>query len=43
VADPAGATPAPREIRAGSVALRAFWSWLRSLVRGLLGTDKTSR
>jgi carbon-monoxide dehydrogenase small subunit len=32
---PAG--PAAREIRGGAVALRAFWSWLKSLLRGLLG------
>jgi carbon-monoxide dehydrogenase small subunit len=25
------------EIRGGAVALRAFWSWLKSLLRGLLG------
>ena len=27
--------PAPREIRAGSVGLRALWAWLKNLLRGL--------
>jgi uncharacterized protein len=34
--------PAPREIRGGSLALRALWAWLKSLLRGLFsGSDKT--
>lgn len=32
--------PAPRQIRAGSVGLRALWAWLKSLVRGLPGAGK---
>jgi carbon monoxide dehydrogenase subunit G len=35
------ATPAPpREIRGGSLGLRALWAWLKGLLRGLLGADK---
>jgi carbon monoxide dehydrogenase subunit G len=33
--------PVPREIRGGSLALRALWAWLKSLLRDLLsGSDK---
>jgi carbon monoxide dehydrogenase subunit G len=32
--------PVPREIRGGSLALRALWAWLRRLLRGLLGAGK---
>jgi carbon-monoxide dehydrogenase small subunit len=45
---PAEAPPVPApaaktasgEIRGGSLGLRALWAWLRSLLRGLLGSDK---
>jgi carbon-monoxide dehydrogenase small subunit len=32
--------PASRELRGGTLALRALWTWLRSLFRGLLGAGK---
>jgi carbon-monoxide dehydrogenase small subunit len=34
------APPASREIRGGSLGLRALWAWLKSLLRGLLGADR---
>jgi uncharacterized protein len=37
-AAPAG--QAASEIRGGAVALRAFWSWLKSVLRGLLGAGE---
>jgi carbon monoxide dehydrogenase subunit G len=43
-AEPPAPAPAAkagsREIRGGSLALRALWAWLRSLLHGLLGAGK---
>jgi uncharacterized protein len=33
------AKPVPREIRAGSVGLRALWAWFKSLLRGLFSSS----
>jgi uncharacterized protein len=36
----AAAKTGSHEIRGGSLGLRALWAWLRSLLRGLLGSDQ---
>jgi uncharacterized protein len=36
----AAAKTDPREIRGGSLGLRALWAWLRTLLRGLLGSHR---
>jgi carbon monoxide dehydrogenase subunit G len=36
----AGPQGPAREIHAGSVGLRALWTWLKSLIGGLFGADK---
>ena len=36
----ASAIAVPREIRGGALGLRALWAWLKSLLRGLRGSDK---
>jgi carbon monoxide dehydrogenase subunit G len=42
---PREGSPAPvgHEIRGGSLGLRALWAWLKSLLRGLFGSDKARR
>ena len=37
---PASAKTDARDIRGGSLGLRALWAWLKSLLHGLLGSDR---
>lgn len=40
---PQAAEPAPQALGGGSVVFRALWAWLKSLARGLLGSDRNTR